>query len=103
MIVPGKAKAVTPTNLNDYHNSHGHGHEKFLTFTGEQQGVELPDGPLMSYLGCSMSEGQVKPAKKRMGNRPQLPLAGDREGIGEDESIQGASSRGGGGEKTSST
>lgn len=64
MIVPGKAKDATPTNIKNYHDSHGHGHEKLLRFTAEQQGVELTDGPLINCVGCSMSKGQVKPVKR---------------------------------------
>lgn len=69
VIVPGKAKAATPTDLNYYHDSHGHTHERLLRITAKQQGVELTDGPLRNCLGCSMSKGQVKSVKKVTDNR----------------------------------
>ena len=70
VIVPGDAKAATtPTNLNDYHNSHGHVHEELLKRTAKQQGVQLEKGPLAPCLGCSMSKGQVKPIKTHTDSR----------------------------------
>jgi len=57
IIVPGDAKAATPTDLNEYHLAHGHVHEKALRKTAEQQGVQLTEGPLLPCLGCSMSKG----------------------------------------------
>ncbi|CAB1109375.1 unnamed protein product [Ectocarpus sp. CCAP 1310/34] len=87
-IVPGDAKAATPTDLNYYHNSHGHTHEELLQKTAKQQGVQLTGGPLLPCLGCSMSKGQL------------LPLADDEEG-GEDESKQSTSRQGAGGVKDS--
>ncbi|CAB1112065.1 unnamed protein product [Ectocarpus sp. CCAP 1310/34] len=58
LIVPGDAKAATPTDLNEYHLAHGHAHEKLLRITAEQQGVQLTHGPLLPCIGCSMSKGQ---------------------------------------------
>ncbi|CAB1119814.1 unnamed protein product [Ectocarpus sp. CCAP 1310/34] len=68
-IVPGDAKAATPTDLNSDHNSHGHTHEELLQKTAKQQGVQLTGGPLLPCLGCSMSKGQVKPISKSTDTR----------------------------------
>jgi hypothetical protein len=73
-IVPGDAKAATPTDLNYYHNSHGHTHEELLQKTVKQQGVQLTGGPLLPYLGCSMSKGQVKPISKSTDTRAAKKL-----------------------------
>ncbi|CAB1112933.1 unnamed protein product [Ectocarpus sp. CCAP 1310/34] len=64
IIVPGEAKAATPTDLNEFHNSHGHAHERLLRLTAKQQGVELTGGPLLSCTGCSMAKGQVKAVQR---------------------------------------
>ncbi|CAB1117549.1 unnamed protein product [Ectocarpus sp. CCAP 1310/34] len=99
LIVPGDAKAATPTDLNEYHLAHGHAHETLLRITAEQQGVQLTDGPLLPCLGCSMSKRQVKPVQKSTSTRALLPLADDEEG-GEGESRAGASRHGWGGRET---
>ncbi|CAB1106725.1 unnamed protein product [Ectocarpus sp. CCAP 1310/34] len=100
LIVPGDAKASTPTDLNEYDLAHGHAHEILLRITVEKQGVQLTDGPLLPCLGCSMSKGQVKPVQKSTSTRALLPLADDEEG-GEGESRADASRQGWGGERDS--
>ncbi|CAB1103996.1 unnamed protein product [Ectocarpus sp. CCAP 1310/34] len=93
LIVPGDAKAATPTDLNEYHLAHGHAHETLLRITAEQQGVQLTHGPLLPCLDCSMSKGQVEPVRKSTSTRALLPLADDEEG-GQGESRADASRQG---------
>ncbi|CAB1107606.1 unnamed protein product [Ectocarpus sp. CCAP 1310/34] len=100
LIVPGDAKAATPTDLSEYHLAHGHAHETLLWITAEQQGVQLPDGPLLPCLGCWMSKGQVTPVQKSTSTRALLPLADDEQG-GEGEIRADASRQGWGGQRGS--
>lgn len=74
VTTPGEAKAATPTDINTYHNAHGHVHERMLRATAAQQGVELTKDPLRSCFGCSMSKGQVKPVKRSTDNRAAKKL-----------------------------
>ena len=73
-IAPGQAKAsTTPTDINTFHCTYGHTHEKLLEKTAEQQGVNL-SGELHECRGCSMVKGLWKPIARSTHTRAHKKL-----------------------------
>eukprot|EP00752_Nemacystus_decipiens_P011252 g10000.t1 len=82
VLVPGDAQAATPTDLDHFHNSHGHAHEGLLRETAKQQGLLLPEGPLRPCLGCSMAKGQLLPVADEEGREGESMPSTPRQGVG---------------------
>ena len=59
-IAPGKMPSVLPLDINTFHTSHGHAHEKMLRFTAKQFGVVL-EGSSRECEGRSVAKGLGKP------------------------------------------
>ena len=59
-IAPGKIPSVSPVDINTFHTSHGHAHEKMLRSTAKQLEVVL-EGSLRECEGCSVAIGLGKP------------------------------------------
>ena len=59
-IAPGTIASVSPVDINTFHTSHGHVHEKLLRSTAEQLEVFL-EGSLRECEGCSVAKDLGKP------------------------------------------
>ena len=59
-IAPGKIPSVSPVDINTFHTSHGHVHEKLLRSIAKQLGVVL-EGSLRECKGCSVAKDLGKP------------------------------------------
>ena len=58
-VAPGKIPSVSPVDINTFHTSHGHVHEKLLRSTAKQLGVVLEES-LRECEGCSVAKGLGK-------------------------------------------
>ena len=67
-IAPGKIPSVSPVDINTFHTSHGHVHEKLLRSTAKQLGVIL-EGSLRECEGCSVAKGLGKPIGRTTSTR----------------------------------
>ena len=67
-IAPGKILSVSPVDINTFHTSHGHVHEKLLRSTARQVGVVL-EGSLRECEGCSVAKGLGKPIGRKTSTR----------------------------------
>ena len=67
-IAPGKIPSVSPVDINTFHTSHEHVHEKLLRSTAKQLGVVL-EGSLRECEGCSVAKGLGKPIDRTTSTR----------------------------------
>ena len=67
-IAPGKIPSVSSVDINKFHTSHGHIHEKSLRFTAKQLGVDL-EVSLRECEGCSVAKGLGKPIGRTTSTR----------------------------------
>ena len=67
-IAPGNISSVSPVDINTFHTSHGHVHEKLLRSTAKQLGVIL-DGSLREWEGCSVAKSLAKPIGRTTSTR----------------------------------
>ena len=67
-IAPGKIPSVSLVDINTFHTSHGHVHEKLLHSTAKQLGVVL-EGFLRECEGCSIAKGLGKPIGRTTSTR----------------------------------
>ena len=67
-IAPGKIPSVSPVDINTFHTSHGHVHEKLLRSTAKQLGVVL-EGSLRECEGSSVAIGFGKPIGRTTSTR----------------------------------
>ena len=58
-IAKGKIPSVLPVDINTFHTSRGHVHEKSLRSTAKQLGGVL-EGSLRKHKGCSVAKGLGK-------------------------------------------
>ena len=74
-IAPGKIPSVSP-DINTFHTSHGHVHEKLLRSTAKQLGVILEgsEGSLRECEGCSVTKGFGKPIGRTTSTRADKVL-----------------------------
>ena len=67
-IAPGKIPSESPVDINTFHTSRGHVHEKLLRSTAKQLGVVL-EGSLRECEGCSVAKGLGKPIGRTTSTR----------------------------------
>ena len=67
-IAPGKIPSVSPVDINKFHASHGHVHEKLLRSTAQQLSAVL-EGTLKECEGCSVAKGFGKPIGRTTSTR----------------------------------
>ena len=67
-IAPGKIPSTSPVDINMFHTSHGHVHEKLLRSTAKQLGGVL-EGSLKECEGCSVAKDLGKPIGRTTSTR----------------------------------
>ena len=67
-IAPGNIPSVSPVEINTFHTTQGHVHEKFLRSTAKQLGLVL-EGSLRECGGCSVAKGVGKPIVRTTSTR----------------------------------
>ena len=67
-IAPGKIPSVSPLDINTFHASHGHVHEKLLRFIIKQLGIVL-EGSLRECEGYSVAKNLGKPIGRTTSTR----------------------------------
>ena len=67
-IAAGKIPSISPVDINTFHTSHPHVHEKLLRPTAKQLGVVL-EGSLRECEGCSVAKGLGKPISRTTSTR----------------------------------
>ena len=67
-IATGKIPSVSPVDINTFHTSRGHAHEKSLRFTASQLGGVL-EGSLRECEGCSVAKCLGKPIGRTTSTR----------------------------------
>ena len=72
-IATGKIPPVSPGDINTFHTSHGHVHDKSLPSTVKQLGGVL-EGPLRDREGCSVATGFGKPMERTTSTRADKVL-----------------------------
>ena len=72
-VAPGKIPSVSPVDINTFHTSHEHVHEKLLRSTAKQLRVVL-EGSLRKCEGCSVAKGLGKPIGRTTSTRADKVL-----------------------------
>ena len=67
-IATGKIPSVSPVDINTFHTSRGHVHEKSLRSTAKQLGVVI-EGSFREREGCSVAKGLGKPIGRTTSTR----------------------------------
>ena len=67
-IAPGNIPSFSPVDINTFHMSHGHVHEKLLRSTAKQLGV-VDEGSLRECERCSVAKGLGKPIGRTTSTR----------------------------------